>query len=131
MTKEKKTVEKTASLEERLAFYEDLFKYSFIYTGKSDWYERWIKLLRGLGEPVLEILIEFFQIYHSDVIKNSLMSFPNNADAMNQRNGSIITIGDIIKILNSLKNNKNFDMEFRDNGELRSKLNDLNGFINN
>ena len=59
------------------------------------------------------------------------MSFPNNADAMNQRNGSIITIGDIIKILNSLKNNKNFDMEFRDNGELRSKLNDLNGFINN
>ena len=84
-----------------------------------------------MGEPVLEILIEFFQIYHSDVIKNSLMSFPNNADAMNQRNGSIITIGDIIKILNSLKNNKNFDMEFRDNGELRSKLNDLNGFINN
>lgn len=39
MTKEKKTVEKTASLEDRLRFYEDLFKNAFIYTGRSESYE--------------------------------------------------------------------------------------------
>lgn len=131
MTKEKKTVEKTASLEDRLRFYEDLFKHAFIYTGRSEWYEEWMKILRELGDPVISLLIEFFEIYHSDVVRNSLMTYPNDANALNQRNGSLTTIGDILKILKSLKKKDRFDWEFRDNWELRSLLNDINRpFIN-
>lgn len=68
-----------------------------------------MSILRELGDPVISLLIEFFEIYHSDVVRNSLMTYPNDANALNQRNGSLTTIGDILKILKSLKNKDRFD----------------------
>lgn len=111
---------------ERLKKLEELFEYTYEI---KDVTGNMADIIRGLPQEVLGDIIRLLEIYKRNLIEDSFKAYPMNVDALNNRNGSITVIGELIKFI-SWYRHKIQDMEYRDSGDLRQKLEEANKKVN-
>ena len=96
----------------------ELFEYTYEIKDVS---ENMVDIIRGLPQEVLWEIIRMLEIYKRNLIEDSFKAYPMNVDALNNRNGSITVIGELIKFI-SWYRHKVQDMEYRDDWKLREDL---------
>ena len=82
-------------------------------------------ILRWFPQEELGLFIKMLEIYKRNLIEDSFRAYPMNVDALNNRNGSITVIGELIKYMSKFRH-KVQDMEYRDDGTLREDLRKAN-----
>ena len=105
---------------------EELFQYTYNIDDSSEWWlynMDWI--MRSINKETIKEIIRFLNMYRKELIENTFKAYPMNVDALNCRNWSVTVLWDIIKFMSRYTKDM-IDPEFRDNWELRQKLNEEN-----
>lgn len=100
----------------------ELFEYTYEIKDESGDIE---SILRWFPQEELGLFIKMLEIYKRNLIEDSFRAYPMNIDALNNRNGSITVIGELIKYMSKFRH-KVQDMEYRDDWTLRQQLNKAN-----
>lgn len=100
----------------------ELFEYTYEIKDESGDIE---SILRWFPQEELGLFIKMLEIYKRNLIEDSFKAYPMNVDALNNRNGSITVIGELIKYMTRFRH-KTQDMEYRDDGTLRQQLIEAN-----
>lgn len=100
----------------------ELFEYTYEIKDESWDIE---SILRWFPQEELGLFIKMLEIYKRNLIEDSFRAYPMNVDALNNRNGSITVIGELIKYMSKFRH-KVQDMEYRDDGTLREDLRKAN-----
>ena len=100
----------------------ELFEYTYEIKDESGDIE---SILRWFPQEELGLFIKMLEIYKRNLIEDSFRAYPMNVDALNNRNGSITVIGELIKYMTKFRH-KTQDMEYRDDGTLRQQLIEAN-----
>lgn len=100
----------------------ELFEYTYEIKDESGDIE---SILRWFPQEELGLFIKMLEIYKRNLIEDSFRAYPMNIDALNNRNGSITVIGELIKYMTRFRH-KVQDMEYRDDGTLREDLRKAN-----
>ena len=115
------TEERAQELSELIKLRE-LFEYTYEIKDESGDIE---SILRWFPQEELGLFIKMLEIYKRNLIEDSFRAYPMNVDALNNRNGSITVIGELIKYMSKFRH-KVQDMEYRDDGTLREDLRKAN-----
>lgn len=115
------TEERAQELSELIKLRE-LFEYTYEIKDESWDIE---SILRWFPQEELGLFIKMLEIYKRNLIEDSFRAYPMNVDALNNRNGSITVIGELIKYMSKFRH-KVQDMEYRDDGTLREDLRKAN-----
>lgn len=102
--------------------FRELFEYTYEIKDESWDIE---SILRWFPQEELGLFIKMLEIYKRNLIEDSFRAYPMNIDALNNRNGSITVIGELIKYMSRFRH-KIQDMEYRDDGTLRQQLIEAN-----
>ena len=100
----------------------ELFEYTYEIKDESGDIE---SILRWFPQEELGLFIKMLEIYKRNLIEDSFRAYPMNVDALNNRNGSITVIGELIKYMTKFRH-KTQDMEYRDDWTLRQQLIEAN-----
>lgn len=101
---------------------QELFEYTYEIKDESWDIE---SILRWFPQEELGLFIKMLEIYKRNLIEDSFRAYPMNIDALNNRNGSVTVIGELIKYMTKFRH-KVQDMEYRDDGTLRQQLIEAN-----
>lgn len=100
----------------------ELFEYTYEIKDESGDIE---SILKWFPQEELGLFIKMLEIYKRNLIEDSFRAYPMNVDALNNRNGSITVIGELIKYMSRFRH-KTQDMEYRDDWTLRQQLIEAN-----
>lgn len=111
---------------EKLKKLEELFEYTYEI---KDVTGNMADIIRGLPQHVINEIIRLLELYKRNLIEDSFKAYPMNVDALNNRNGSVTVIWELIRFISWFRH-KIQDMEYRDSGDLRQKLEEANKKVN-